>query len=138
MNPLLEKYEELHGKKEEPKKEEPKKEEPKVTGATVLTISDSPLALDKYMTTSSVTSGTASVSASYPYITAATHGVTSISSKLPRKFSCYDLDSVNDSFLQTADKIKTNKAQVISMEVTFDHSSSIRTVTFSVQVCDTP
>jgi hypothetical protein len=27
---------------------------------------------------------------------------------------------------------------VISMEVTFDHSSSIRTVTFSVQVCDTP
>jgi hypothetical protein len=133
MNPLLEKYEELYGKKEEPKKEDPK-----VTGATVPTISKDPLALDKYMTTSSVTSGTVSVSASYPYITAATHTATPTSSKLPKKFSYYDLDSINDSFLQTADKIKTNKAQVISMEVTFDHNASTKTVTFSVQVCDTP
>ena len=137
MNPLLEKYEELYGKKEEPKKKEPK-----VIGVTngVLTITEDPLAFDQYLATSSLSSGssgTASVSTSSSCITAATP-VTSISSKFPRKFSCYDLDSLNDSFLQTADKIKTNKAQVISMEVTFDHSSSIRTVTFSVQVCDTP
>jgi hypothetical protein len=132
-NPLLEKYEELYGKKEESKKKEPK-----VTGATVLTITEDPLAFDQYLATSSVTSGTALVSASSGWITAATHTATPISSKFPKKFSCYDLDSVNDSFLQTADKIKTNKAQVISMEVTFDHNASTKTVTFSVQVCDTP
>ena len=72
-NPLLQKYEELYGKKEEPPQIV---EEPKLT----------------------------------------TH----------------DIDSINDSFLQIAEKVKNKEAQVTSMNMDYEHQTRTQRITFEV------
>jgi predicted AAA+ superfamily ATPase len=132
MNPLLEKYEELYGKKEE--------KELKVIDEVSLS-KEQLESLETYLSTTSGTCGIASVSTSSAYITASNANV-SITPKLPtpnlRIFSSYDIYSINQSFLDVADQIKMNKAQVTNMEVSFDknfgYNLSTKTLTFSVQV----
>ena len=77
-NPLLQKYEELYGKKEEPPQivEEPK--------------------------------------------------------KITTKLTTHDIDSINDSFLQIAEKIKNKEAQVTSMNMDYEHQTRTQRITFEV------
>ncbi len=77
-NPLLQKYEELYGKKEEPPQivEEPK--------------------------------------------------------KITTKLTTHDIDSINDSFLQIAEKIKNKEAQVCTMNMDYEHQTRTQRITFEV------
>ncbi len=151
MHPLLENYEKYYGKKEEPKLPKIEDYEGEKTIADELkelkmsnsvSLSNEQLeVLAPYLSTTSGTIGIASVSASSAYITASNANV-SITPKLPtpnlRTFSSYDIYSINQSFLEVADQIKMNKAQVTNMEVSFDknfgYNLSTKTLTFSVQV----
>jgi uncharacterized protein (DUF342 family) len=58
-------------------------------------------------------------------------------------FKTYDIDSINDSFLQIAEKVKNKKAQVVSMNMEMGHPIGKclvpKTLTFEVIVYeDTP
>ena len=58
-------------------------------------------------------------------------------------FKTYDVDSINDSFLQIAEKVKNKKAQVVSMNMEMGHPIGKclvpKTLTFEVIVYeDTP
>ena len=111
MNPLLQKYEELYGKKEPPKMphiEDYEGEE---------TIADE---LKKLRDTSTVPANTPNI------ITKANH--------IP-SLTTYDVDSGKDSFLQIAEKIKNGKAQVVSMSMERDIMSGTK-ITFDVYVND--
>ena len=78
-NPLLQKYEELYGKKEEPKKVE--YEFPK---------------------------------------------------EYKGQFITHDIDSINDSFLQIAEKIKNKEAQVCTMNMDYEHQTRTQRITFEI------
>ena len=128
MNPLLEKYEELHGKKEQ--KEEPKK-----------IISKEQLQdLETYLSTTSGTSGIASISTPSNFITTSNSTV-SITQK-PKAIKTFDPEYSKDCFLQIAEKIKDQTAKVTSANIKVDMAGSfytgLRTVIFEVQVYDTP
>lgn len=120
-NPLLAKYEEIHGKKEEPKKVE-------LEGTASIT-KEQVEEIAKYLTRNnySVTSAAYSGSA----ITKATHIPT---------IKSYDSHSGEDCFLQIAEKIKNKDAVVTSMTMnTLSRgyfSSGLQTVTFEVNVYD--
>ena len=110
-NPLLQKYEELYGKKEEPK---PQK-----------THTDK---LKELRDTSTVPVNT-------PNITTKANPMLSLTS--------YDYDSGKDSFLQTAEKVEKGQAKVTSVTLNRDavggiFSTGLTTITFEVQVWDTP
>ena len=112
-NPLLQKYEELYGKKEEPKKVE---EEPSFKDK-----------LKELRDTSTVPVNT-------PNIITAKNASTS--------FKTYDVDSGKDSFLQTAEKVKNKNARVTSVTLNRDavggiFSTGRTTITFEVEVWDT-
>jgi hypothetical protein len=92
-NPLLQKYEELYGKKEEPKPDYYKGEKSYAEE------------LEELRDTSTIP------------IT---------------KLTCYDNESLNDGFLQIAEKLKNKEAQVYSMNMNIDHSSRTRRITFEV------
>ena len=111
MNPLLQKYEELYGKKEPPKMpriEDYEGEE---------TIADE---LKKLRDTSTFPANTPNI------ITKANH--------IP-SLKTYDVDSGKDSFLQIAEKIKNGEAQVSSMSMEMDIMSGTK-ITFEVYVDD--
>ena len=110
-NPLLQKYEELYGKKEEPK---PQK-----------THTDK---LKELRDISTVPVNTPNI------ITKANH--------IPSLIT-YDFNSGEDSFLQIAEKVKNKDARVTSVTLNRDavgglFSTGLTTITFEVQVCDTP
>jgi hypothetical protein len=89
-NPLLQKYEELYGKKEEPKPQKTHTEKLKELRDT---------------------------------------------STIPiTKLTSYDIDSIYDSFLQIAEKLKNNQAKVYSMNMDIDHQTRTQRITFEVQV----
>ena len=92
-NPLLQKYEELYGKKEEPKPDYYKGEKSYAEE------------LEELRDTSTIP------------IT---------------KLTSYDNESLNDSFLQIAEKVKNKQAQVYSMNMDIDHSSRTKRITFEV------
>ena len=111
-NPLIAKWEELYGKKEEPKPQKTHTEELKELRDT---------------STISVTTS------NNPY------GVTKANPML--SLTSYDYDSGKDSFLQTAEKIKNKNAKVTSVTLNRDAGLFITgptTITFEVQVWDTP
>ncbi len=123
-NPLIAKYEELYGKKEEPKPE-PKKE--------YLGLSQEQMDIvSKYLTdpknysTTSVTPTTINPN-SVNAITAA-----NLPPPLPtfKTLTSYDTHSVEDSFLQIAEKVKNKEARVASMSMNMEHYR--RSVTFEV------
>ena len=99
-NPLLQKYEELYGKKEEPVVEEKYEIPPEWDVRSVTTSNKS-------------------------YITKANH--------IPiTKLTCYDNESLNDGFLQIAEKLKNKEAQVFSMNMDIDQLSRTKRITFEV------
>jgi hypothetical protein len=109
-NPLLQKYEELYGKKEEPVVEE-KYEMPPEWDVRSVTTSNN------------------------PYINTKANHIPSLIT--------YNPHSGEDSFLQIAEKVKNKDARVTS--VTFNRdavggifSTGLTTITFEVQVWDTP
>ena len=113
-NPLLQKYEELYGRKEPPKK-----------------VEDEPSFKDKLKELRD----TSTVPVNTPNIITAKNASTS--------FKTYDIDSINDSFLQIAEKVKNKKAQVVSMNMEMGHPIGKclvpKTLTFEVIVYeDTP
>ena len=109
-NPLLQKYEELYGKKEEPKPQKTHTEK-----------------LKELRDTSTVPVNT-------PNITTKANPIPSLTT--------YDVDSGKDSFLQTAEKVKNKNARVTSVTLNRDAvvwiSKGLTTITFEVQVWDTP
>lgn len=58
------------------------------------------------------------------------------------KLTSYDIDSGKDSFLQIAEKVKNEEARVTSVSYSHDSvgvfSTGLTTITFEVQVWDTP
>jgi hypothetical protein len=113
-NPLIAKYEELYGKKEEPKPDYYKGEKSYAEE------------LKELRDTSCVPANTPNI------ITKANH-IPSLTS--------YDYDSGTDSFLQIAEKVKNKDARVTSVTLNRDavggfFSTGLTTITFEVQVWD--
>ena len=48
------------------------------------------------------------------------------------KLTTHDIDSINDSFLQIAEKIKNKEAQVTSMNMDYEHHTHTQRITFEV------
>ena len=92
-NPLLQKYEELYGKKEEPKPDYYKGEKTHTEK------------LKELRDTSTIP------------IT---------------KLTSYDNESLNDSFLQIAEKVKNKQAQIYSMNMDIDQQTRTQRITFEV------
>ena len=111
-NPLLQKYEELYGKKEPPKK-----------------VEDEPSFKEKLKELRD----TSTVPVNTPNITTKANHIPSLIT--------YDVDSGKDSFLQIAEKIKNGKAKVSSVSINADtsgaFSTGLRTYTFEVMEWDT-
>lgn len=92
-NPLIAKYEEIYGKKEEPKPDYYKGE--KSYAEELKELRDT--------------------------------------STIPiTKFTTHDIDSINDSFFQIAEKIKNKEAQVCTMNMDTDHQTRTQRITFEV------
>lgn len=101
-NPLIAKWEELHN----PKKEEPVVEEKY----------EMPPEWDVRSVTTS----------NNPYINTK-------SNHIPiTKLTSYDNESLNDGFLQIAEKVKSKEAQVFSMNMDIDQLSRTKRITFEV------
>lgn len=122
-NPLIEKYFELYPeKKEEPK---PDYYEGEKSYAEELEEIEFP----PEWSTTSVTPTTINPNSLMP-ITAANH----IPPPLPpfKTLTSYDTHSVEDSFLQIAEKVKNKEAKVVYMSMNMEHY--VKSVTFEVQV----
>jgi hypothetical protein len=119
-NPLIQKYEELYGKKEEPKK---------VEDALPKDLKDQLKELLKELPNTSIDPvNTPNI------ITKANH--------IPSLIT-YDVNSGEGSFLQIAEKVKNKDARVTSVTLNRDavggiFSTGLTTITFEVQVWDTP
>ena len=48
------------------------------------------------------------------------------------KFTTYDIDSIKDSFLQIAEKIKNKEAQVHTMNIYYEHQTGTQRIVFDV------
>lgn len=113
-NPLIAKYEEIYG----PKKEEPKKAEYELPV-------DFKTKLKELRDTStipcvppqSVATSNTGITAANPYIS---------------KLISYDNESLNDSFLQIAEKVKNKQAQIYSMNMDIDQQTRTQRITFEV------
>jgi hypothetical protein len=150
MHPLLKNYEKYYGKKEEPKIPRIEDYEGEKTIADELKEIKEVSSLSKeqlevlapYLSTTSGTCGIASVATSSNFITTSNQTV-SISTPNLRtllSISSYDIDSIKESFLEVAEQIKMNNAQVTNMEVTFDarFGYNMKKLIFSVEVDETP
>ena len=120
-NPLIAKYDELYGKKEEPKSQKP----PIVEYFDEVGTTPSQEVIEKLR---QLQPNSKIISASNASIT--------ITPKPPSLVS-YDVDSGKDSFLQTAEKVKNGEAQVTSMSMERDIMSGTSIITFEVRVWDT-
>ena len=123
-NPLLAKYEEIYGKKEEPKKIE-------ITGTTQISEQQMDV-LSKYLKDYSVSTSTPTGA---DFFDNKTNG-----SNIP-KITSYDPYSGEDSFLQIAEKVKSKDARVTSVTLNRDDAGPYymgkTTITFEVEVCNT-
>ena len=109
-NPLLQKYEELYGKKEEPKPDYYKGEK-------------------SYAEELKELRDTSTVPVNTPNITTKANPMLSLTS--------YDYDSGKDSFLQVAELVKQNKAKITSMSMSVDATKLFaKTISFEVMVAD--
>ena len=48
------------------------------------------------------------------------------------KLTTHDIDSINDSFLQIAKKVKNKQAQVCTMNMDYEHHTRTQRITFEV------
>jgi len=148
MNPLLEKYEELYGKKEEPKIPRIEDYEGEKTIADELKEIKEVSSLSKEqhedlapdLSTTSGTSGIASISTRSNFITTSNSTV-SITQK-PKAIKTFDTEYSKDCFLQIAEKIKDQTAKVtcitMNADVVSNFHTGLRTIIFEVQVYDAP
>ena len=121
-NPLIAKWEEIHGQKEKPKSQKP----PIVEYFDEVGTTPSKKVIEKLrqlQPNSKIISSTGTASIT-------------ITPKPPSLVS-YDVDSIKDSFLQTAEKVKNGEAQVTSMSMERDIMSGTSIITFEVRVWDT-
>ena len=113
-NPLLQKYEELYGKKEKTKVIKAENVKVEIKGTQI-----------GYTYTDEISVATSN---------------TNISITKPRKLAkCYDCDDLKVSFQQVADKIQQGKAQVLSMSMEMGYpigNCTPKTLTFEVRVYD--
>jgi hypothetical protein len=118
-NPLIAKYEEIYGKKEEPKSQKPPIVEYVDNGGS--TPSQEVIEKLRQLQPNSniISASNASVSIT------------------PKPLVSYDVDSGKDSFLQIAEKVKNREAQVTSMSMERDIMSGT-SITFEVRMWDTP
>ena len=122
-NPLIAKYEEIYGKKEEPKPEYVRPSQEQQTDT-----------LNKYLE-----------NLNFPYAppqsVATSNTGTTATNPFPKLIS-YDTHSGEDSFLQIAEKVKNKDARVTSVSYSHDSvgifTTGLTTITFEVQVWDTP
>lgn len=105
-NPLIQKYEELYGKKEPPKMPRIEDYEGEETIADELKKSK--------VENAKIT------------ITGNSSGV--ICNPNPPSLTTYDIDSVNDAFLQITEKVKNSEAQVVSMGMERDMMSATKLI----------
>ena len=134
MHPLLENYEKYYGKKKEPKKEELK-------GITKVSPSKEQMEdLETYLSTTSGTSGIASISTRSNFISTSNSKV-SITQK-PKAIKTFDTEYSKDCFLEIAEKIKDQTAKVtcitMNADVVSNFHTGLRTIIFEVQVYDAP
>ena len=126
-NPLLQKYEELYGKKEEPKKVEYELDPEFVKQIDEVGPIPSQEVIEKLRQLQPNSKVISSIS----------------TSPNPPSLVSYDVDSGKDSFLQTAEKVKNRNARVTSVTLNRDavggiFSTGRTTITFEVEVWDTP
>ena len=124
-NPLIEKYNELYGKKEEPKVIKADEFEGEVVTLEQVENAFKNWASNYTPVTSNLTSPSVATS------------TTNISITKPPTLKSYDPDDLKVSFLQIADKIKQGKANVGSMSI--EHSSIFCSrITFEVYDYENP
>ena len=124
-NPLIAKWEEIHGQKEKPKKVE-FEGTVKLSEEQMDIVSKYLTTLDDYSTTS-VTTQTITNPNSVGAITAANH--------IPPTFNplpSYDPSGGGNTFLEVANKIQKGDARVVSMYMNLEHFR--KSYTFEVQV----
>lgn len=110
-NPLLQKYEELYGKKEEPKKV-----------AYELT----PEFFEELKKLSS-TNISVTTNCTTPSVATSNTGITKAST-----IKSYDKHSANDAFLELAEKVKNGTAQVKCVSIEVEHCVYKKNITFEV------
>ncbi len=116
-NPLLQKYEELYGKKEEPKPQKP----PIVEYFDEVGPTPSQEVIEKLRLLQPDSKVISSIS----------------TNPKPPSLVSYDIDSIKDSFLQIAEKVKNGEAQVTSMSMERDVIGEGTSISFEVRVRDT-
>ena len=131
-NPLLQKYEELYGKKEEhPPKNT--KEGYELDPDFVEKLKD----VETLSTVASITGNTGSeITATSNYISATN---SSVSYTPYRPIKTYDTHSTKDAFMQVADKVKSGTAKVLNLTMEMDMVGSFsagKKITFEVYVYD--
>lgn len=118
MNPLLQKYEELYGKKEKPKPQKPPIVEYVDNGGS--TPSQEVIEKLRLLQPHSKIISSISTSPKSPSLTS------------------YDPHSTEDSFLQVAELVKQNKAKITSMSMSVDATGELfaKTISFEVMVAE--
>jgi hypothetical protein len=116
-NPLLQKYEELYGKKEEPKIIKAEDYEGEITLAQVENAFKKWDSVASNLTTPSVATSNTGITKASP-------------------IKCFDNPSGNDAFLQIAEKVKNGTAQVSSMSMERDWMSGTK-ITFEIMLYET-
>ena len=133
-NPLIAKYEEIYGQKEKPKL--PRIEDYEGEKTIADEVKDEDYILNKYLK-----------NLNFPYappqsVTTSNTGTTAANPFSITKLTSYDTHSGEDSFLQIAEKVKNKDARVTSVSYSHDSAgiftTELTTITFEVQVWDTP
>jgi len=128
-NPLLAKYEELYGKKEEPKV---------IKADELVTVAQLDDAFKNWASSTSI-KGTQigytytdeiSIPSNLTSSSVAT-STTNISITKPPTLKSYDLDDIKASFVAVAERVKNGEAQVSSMSMEMDRMSGTK-ITFEV------
>jgi hypothetical protein len=124
-NPLIEKYFELYPeKKEKPKL--PRIEDYKGEKTIADEVKEEKDIFSKYME-----------NLNFPYappqsVATSNTGITAANPFPITKLTSYDNESLNDSFLQIAEKVKNKQAQIYSMNMDIDQQTRTQRITFEV------
>ena len=139
-NPLLAKYEEIYGKKEEPKVIKADElvtvaqlddafknwaSSTSIKGTQIGYTYTDEISIPSNLTSPSVATSTTGITKALP--AASNTGITKAS-----PIKCFDNPSGNDAFLQIAEKVKNGTAQVYSMNMDMDYSYRTKRITFEV------
>ena len=146
-NPLLAKYEELYGKKEEPKVIKADElvtvaqlddafknwaSSTSIKGTQIGYTYTDEISIPSNLTTPSVATSTTGITKASPATLPAT-STTGITKASPIK--CFDNPSANDAFLQIAEKVKNGTAQVKTVCIEVEHYAMLsygKKITFEV------